>query len=222
MSDYPSISTNRLASFQGALLAWFRTNGRNFIWRRKGISPYVVLVAEFLLRKTQARTIERFLPAFLEKFPNPEKLSDERIVDLERFLQPLGLQKIRAQALSTMAKRIRDVGSIPADREFLLSLPEVGPYIANAVLCLCFGHRKPLVDANFVRVVSRVFSVPAPKDLTRTERYWEFAQSLLPERLYREFNLAMIDLGALICRARNPLCDACPVSAFCDRVQHMR
>ena len=137
---------SKAASVRSRLLRWFTANGRSFRWRRDA-SAYVVLVSEILLKKTTAPVVDRFLPKFLEKYPDIRTLSRARVRDLRNLLEPLGLSQQRANQLRSLASSIAvsPDGCIPCTQAGLLSLPGVGPYTANSVLCVARSHRLHLL-----------------------------------------------------------------------------
>lgn len=107
-------------------------------------------------------------------------------------------------------------GKIPDNRRDLLALTGVGDYIANSVLCLGYGKELPLLETNIVRVLNRVFGIKSSKARARTDKeLWDTVQRMIPKGNAREFNLGLVDFGALVCVAKNPKCKICPMSDFC-------
>lgn len=217
---------SKAASVRSRLLRWFTANGRSFHWRRV-TSPYVVLISEVLLKKTTAPVVDRFLPSFLEKYPDIESLSSVRVGDLRRFLKPLGLSKQRADQLRSLAAAIVAApGScIPCSQDELLGLPGVGPYTANSVLCVSFAQPAPVVDTNVARIVLRVFGITATRyEPRRCPLIWQIATALAGTRAAaaRRTNWALLDLGATLCLAGTPKCGHCPLSKDCSFAQAER
>ena len=140
------------------------------------------------------------------------KVSD---TELEEDLRPLGLQKQRRNALKQIAEIILSEysGNIPSNEKMLLSLPHIGQYSTNAILCFNYGIRKPIVDVNVARVITRFFGIPMPKDI-RNEKLWELAEKLLPEKDFINYNYGLLDLGGLICK-KSPLCNSCFLDNIC-------
>lgn len=200
------------------LLCWFRDHGRQFPWRRTR-DPYRVLVAEKLLQQTCAR--ESLVQAYddlLAAYPTPAALAAGNVEWIEATIQPLGLH-YRAKELVILAEAIAEkhCGHVPRDLEALLALPGVGDYTARAVLCFAFGEDVPLVDANIARILCRLVALPGkvPPNPTRKRHLVELASSLVPVGQSRKFNLAMLDLGALVCRSSRPECTECPLPPVC-------
>lgn len=108
-------------------------------------------------------------------------------------------------------------GNVPDEKEQLMSLPLVGEYTANAVLCFAFGEELPLVDTNVIRIVSRVFSLSSKKKRPHTDAgLWKFVEEIIPNGKAREFNLAILDFGDSLCLATSPKCSICPMLNICD------
>lgn len=201
---------------QQNLLKWSYSHRRDFYWRKPGIPPFHVLVAEMLLRKTRASAVEKTIATLLGEYPTPGKMAQAGVEKVGKHIRPLGLHRIRGQALVAVSKEIVEQhgGKVHPDYSALLSLPHVGRYTANAVLCTAFGERCPMVDVNVVRVFNRVFGLPIPTEIHKAEDLWSFAEKLLPNDA-RSFNWALMDLGALICLHRSPKCPACPLKDLC-------
>jgi A/G-specific adenine glycosylase len=168
------------------LLAWFEANGRDLPWRRTR-DPYAILVSEVMLQQTQvARVIPRYL-RWLERWPTPETLAAASAGDVIREWQGLGYNR-RALALHRAAHELAERGWPDDPTE----LPGVGPYTAAAVRNFAFAQRVLPVDTNVRRVQQRTQHGFSP----------ESAQALM-------------DLGATVCLARVPRCDACPLASAC-------
>lgn len=208
----------KLERIANKIIEWYEINGRKgFPWRRTE-NPYNILIAELMLQRTHA--VEQVLPVyndFLAKYPNVEKLSVASVEDIKTTINSLGLQNIRSRRFKELALIITKEfgGKIPTQHNDLKSLPGVGEYIANSVLCVAFDVRRPMVDANFGRVLGRIFygeeDYPPSKDKTK-----RMADGLLPRTQFKEFNWGIIDFGALICRPKAPLCSACPLAKKCS------
>jgi len=195
---------------------WWRKHKRNYPWRREK-NPYKVLMAELMLQRTKADQVMTVYPSFIKRFPTPGALTTAKPKDVENFFRGLGL--------IWRAKRVRELGNmlmtefnsrVPKTREGLLSLPGVGEYAADAVLASVYSKNVAAVDSNVCRVVGRLFGMEARGEARRDPKFREVAQEMVPKGKAKEFNWAMIDLSALICAPRNPKCDICPLSKFCE------
>ena len=204
-------------SIAEAVGAWFPANGRDLPWRRAGFTAWGTLVSEFMLQQTPvARVIPR-LAEWLERWPTPADLAAAASGDAVRAWQSLGYPR-RALNLHAAAVAItqRHGGVVPHEVDELLALPGVGDYTARAVAVFAYGHRHPVVDVNIRRVIARAVhgqGEPGPahkRDLVDME-------ALLPPDLEsaRLTNVAMMELGALVCTARSPKCEECPLASQC-------
>ncbi len=204
--------------FRQKLLEWWRENQRVFPWRTT-TDPYRILVSEVLLHRTRAGQVATLYQEFFGRFPTIADLAESPLDDVKRLLQSLGL-RWRTELLHRMAAEIMEKhgGRIPSQREVLESLPGVSHYIASAVRCFAFGFPEVLLDTNTVRILGRVFGLRVTEGSRRSRRFRELYGSLLDRERPREFNYAMIDLGALVCTARNPRHSVCPFLKICKYV----
>lgn len=197
-----------------ALLMWHQKNRRNFPWRQTR-GPYLTLVAEFFLQRTPADRVATILPTFIKEFPALDKLAGADLEKVTHDYASLGLRKRLSWLIESMKiVLIKFDGRIPNDYRGLMSLPGIGEYTASAVLCFGFGQRVSIMDTNVLRVFGRVFGL-CKEQKQFIDNVKKIALRLLPESRYLEFNEAILDLGALICR-KVPLCNRCPLNALCD------
>ena len=211
-----SIGTKRHL-FQKAILSWTIDRLRDLPWRKTGRSPYEILIAELLLKRTTATAAARVYEDFLHRFPHIQAINSVSEEELAQALSKVGLQWQRAKAIKALAHHLIEAqgAEIPSDLHQLLDVPGLGEYSARAVLS--FGHGVPVavVDANVERILARVFqNVLPPRPPGRLLQ--ELAGSLVPGASHREYNLGLLDLGALICRYVDPLCEECPLDSVCD------
>jgi A/G-specific adenine glycosylase len=202
--------------FSESLLAWWQDNSRDFPWR-SARSPYRILVAEVLLHRTRAEQVAPIFKAFIKKYPDVQSLAHAEEQDIEKMLRPLGL-RWRVKLLVAMAKEIafQHEAKVPSEKAALESLPGVSDYIASAVRSFAMDLPDPILDTNTVRIIGRVFGMPM-NDASRRNRVFRTKYaSLMDVNRPREFNFAMIDLAALLCRPANPICDKCPVQSMCE------
>lgn len=201
--------------FGSALLQWFKKNRRRFPWRET-TNPFYTLVSEILLHRTKANQVLSVYNDFIEKFPTIDRLSSARFDEVRETIYSLGLNW-RTKKLHAMAKEImaKNNSKIPSEREHLESLPGVSHYIASAVRCFAFGYPEVLLDTNTVRILGRVFGMKVTDGSRRSARFRELYEFIIDSRHPQEFNYAMIDLGALVCSPRDPLCKLCPIVEMC-------
>jgi len=203
--------------FTRRLLAWWARAARDLPWR-KTRDPYRVLVSEFMLQQTQVSRVAEYYPRFLERFPDLESLARARPRAVREAWDGLGYYA-RASNLHSLAKDVtrRYDATLPDDPEELVKLPGVGPYTAGAVASFAYEKAVPAVDTNVNRVLRRVFFGPATGNGQRAKNVWELARELVPKDGKRawKFNQALMELGALVCKARAPQCNECPVQPVC-------
>jgi A/G-specific adenine glycosylase len=192
-------------------MRWYRANGRHTLPWRFTRDPYAVLVSEVMLQQTQ---VERVLPYFdhwMLLWPDLGLLANVSPAEVIREWAGLGYNR-RALALHRLARLVNE---LPGTVDELRALPGVGPYTASAIVCFALDQRVVVTDTNIARVIARTaFAEPDAKRVPAKE-FAGAAEWLLPVRGARDHNLALMDLGALVCTARNPKCGACPVSALC-------
>lgn len=198
------------------LIAWYEDHGRAFPWRIAR-SPYRILVAERMLHRTQAIQVAGVYRLFLERYPDVPALAAAGPADVLSILAPLGLAW-RFATFIPMARHLIDHhgGRGPATLEDLLTVPGVGPYTAAAVLAFAFDQPVAVVDTNTIRVAGRFLHAAQWVGDARKRRAVSGAVSrLLDPSRPATSNYALLDLGALVCVARTPLCPICPVARRC-------
>ena len=204
------------AKFRRRLLSWYRRHGRHLPWRRTR-DPYAILASEFMLQQTQVATVIPYYHKWLRAFPDFASLARDSENEVLRAWQGLGYYA-RARNLHATAKTVMDRhgGNFPRAIEQMRQLSGIGKYTAHAVASFAFNQPVPIVEANTARVLARLFNLRESIDSDLGRRtLWQHAASLLPKSDAATFNSALLDLGALICVARKPKCDVCPVKAFC-------
>lgn len=192
------------------VLGWWADHGRDLPWRRTR-DPWAILVCEVMAQQTQvARVAERW-PVFLERFPTPAACAAAPVADVLRLWSGLGYPR-RALALHGCAVAVveRHGGELPADVPALLELPGIGPYTARAVAAFAHELDHGVVDTNTARVLARWAGERlGPKAVQAS------ADAAVPPGQGWAWNQAMLDLGALVCQKRLPLCGLCPVTDGC-------
>lgn len=201
-----------------AIVAWFRENGRDLPWRRPGFSPWGTLVSEFMLQQTPVVRVIPKLEAWLERWPTPAALASSPASEAVRAWDRLGYPR-RALNLHACAVAITDQhgGEVPSDVDALLALPGIGDYTARAIATFAFGLRVPVVDTNVRRVLTRAVEGRAEPASPNAKHDLPLMESQLPDdlALAHDTNAGVMELGALVCVARNPRCDDCPLRDQC-------
>ncbi len=203
--------------------AWFRESGRDLPWRRPGFTAWGTLVSEVMLQQTPVVRVIPRLEEWLLRWPTPADLAAVPAGEAVRAWNRLGYPR-RALNLHAAAVAIADRhgGVVPEDVDELLALPGVGEYTARAVAVFAYGHRHPVVDTNVRRVIARAIDGQAEPGPPSTKRDLAAMDALLPAGLAdaRLANAAIMELGAIVCTARSPRCDACPIADRCSWRAH--
>lgn len=199
------------------LIAWFRHNARDLPWRAPDFGAWGVLVSEFMLQQTPVTRVVPRLEEWLTRWPTPAALATEPPAEAVRQWANLGYPR-RALWLHRAAVEIaeRHGGVVPRDVDALLALTGIGDYTARAVAVFAYGDRHPVVDTNTRRVIARAVggcaqpNPPSPRDLVAMS-------ALLPDGDddAAVVNAAAMELGALVCTARAPRCESCPIADRC-------
>jgi A/G-specific adenine glycosylase len=206
-----------LASFQNALLEWFRQFQRDLPWR-KTKDPYRVWLSEIMLQQTRVAAVIPYYERFLERFPVIESLAEAPEEEVLRLWSGLGYYS-RARNLQRAARQIIGEfgGYFPRKREQILSLAGIGEYTASAIGSIAFEDKSAVLDGNVARVLSRLGAIHG--DL-REPKKWQALQAeanrLLTADAPGDWNQAMMELGAIICTPRTPQCLLCPVATHCE------
>jgi len=206
-----------MSDLAAPLIEWYRDNARDLPWRRAGFGAWGTLVSEFMLQQTPVSRVIPLLEAWLERWPTPADLAAAPPADAVRHWANLGYPR-RALWLHRAAVEIRDRhdGIVPRDVDDLLALTGIGDYTARAVAVFAYGDRHPVVDTNTRRVLARAVdgrSQPGPA----AKRDLADMSAILPASVpdAAVVNAAAMELGALVCTARAPRCEACPLSDRC-------
>lgn len=202
--------------FWEALAGWQKQHLRPFPWRLTE-NPYHILVAEVMLHRTQAVQVVPVFKRFIEHYPDVRTLARAGREELRRILFPLGL-RWRNEMMKRMAEELmnRFRGTIPRDKDELISLPGVSEYIASAVRCFAWNLPEPLIDTNTVRITGRLYGLEIKDSSRRNRQYKELISNLVNPNKPKEYNYALLDLAEGICmKKRQPDCQVCPVSNFC-------
>lgn len=192
------------------LLAWYKKEGRHTLPWRNTQNLYHVYLSEIMLQQTQVNRVrDEYYPHFLVKFPSLQALADAKLDDVLSAWSGLGYYR-RAKNLHLSAKE--SCGELPRSVDALMQLPGIGRYTASAICSFGLSQNIPVVDTNISRVLKRYFSLLQAKENV----IWEYATQFLNENDPRHHNLALMDLGSLICLPKNPKCSLCPLQSHCQ------
>ncbi len=196
----------------GELLGWFDHAERDLPWRRPEVSPWQILVSEFMLQQTPVNRVEPIWLDWVARWPTPSCTAAAGPADMLRAWGKLGYPR-RAKRLHECAVVIATEhgDEVPRDAETLLTLPGVGAYTARAIACFAYRQRVPVVDTNVRRVVSRVVH-GSSENPARAGDLDEVAALLPDGDAAPRFSAALMELGAIVCTARKPRCGVCPLA----------
>jgi A/G-specific adenine glycosylase len=202
------------------LIAWFAANARDLPWRQTN-DLYAIWVSEIMLQQTQVATVIPYWQRFLAQFPNVASLAaaDER--EVLRLWEGLGYYR-RARQLHAAARKIASEygGQFPTSYDAVRELPGIGRYTAGAILSIGRDQRLPILEANTIRVLSRLTAFAGDPAKTAGQKHlWSIAEAILPAKSCGAFNQSLMELGSEICTFKAPACDCCPVRAFCQARQ---
>lgn len=226
----PILSTAALTplfveQFRNRLISWQQQHGRNQLPWQQDVTPYKVLVSELMLQQTQVATVIPYFERWLAAFPDAEALAAADEDKVMQLWQGLGYYA-RARNLQKAARYIAALGAFPADLTELLAVPGVGRYTAGAVMSFAYQQYGPIVDGNVRRLYCRLFALDGVPNTPKLEKQlWALAEQLTPtaaEGDCRSFAQGLLDLGATICKPRQPLCEQCPLSASCQALAQNR
>ncbi|MGD9106246.1 MAG: A/G-specific adenine glycosylase [Desulfobacterales bacterium] len=214
------MKAKNIRQLQSKLLLWYKTNQRPLPWRKTD-DPYRIWVSEVMLQQTQVNTVLPFYRDFFLQFPNVKFLARADINSVLKAWEGMGYYA-RARNLHRAAKTVveKHDGKIPDSWHDFRKLPGVGDYIGSAVLSIAFHQPYAVVDGNVKRVIARLLQIDAAVNKSASYKIFkEACVTLLDPKQPGMFNQAVMELGALICKPKNPNCGICPVQIFCRAYQ---
>lgn len=200
------------------LLDWFSRSKRAFPWRAHYDTgyPYAILFAEVMLQRTRAAQVARVYTEFISRYPTLRDLLDADDGEVLSILRPLGLNWRNAQIIQLIRALRVQGGRTPQTLDDLLDLPGVGEYAATAFMVYAHGSNLVALDTNSMRIISRVFGLDYHQGSKPTNLMRNHSKSIIPAGRAKEFNMALMDFGGLVCTPREPDCPTCPINTHCE------
>ncbi|MDD4356255.1 MAG: A/G-specific adenine glycosylase [Smithellaceae bacterium] len=203
------------------LLAWYKHHQRSLPWRKTN-DPYRIWISEIMLQQTQVNTVIPYYQRFIKSFPDVRTLAAATLQDVLKAWENMGYYS-RARNIHAASRIIVNQwgGRIPDKFEEIKTIPGIGEYTAGAILSIAYRQCVPAVDGNVRRIMSRLFAIHKPVDDPREQKNLrDLAALLVPAKHPGEFNQGLMDLGATVCRAKNPDCSRCPLTGLCRAKLH--
>jgi A/G-specific adenine glycosylase len=210
------MKTKDVPLYHKHLMDWYSANCRALPWRSTD-DPYKIWISEVMLQQTQVNTVLPYYQKFLKRFPDVKRLAGADLQEVLKVWEGLGYYA-RARNLHRAAGIVHNEynGMIPDNWEALRKLPGVGDYIAAALLSIAYNQPYPVVDGNVKRVLARLECIDAPVNHSTSLKTFQQAADLLKDsRMPGTYNQAVMELGAVICKPKNPLCEACSLNCLC-------
>ena len=202
--------------FQEKILKWAEFNLEKYPWRENR-TPYSIMISEILLTRTNVAQVIPVYIKFMERYPILDEFLKASYDSLLDLIRTLGLL-YRANKMTKLIKYIKENYDLKIPNSFstLKSLPGIGDYGANAILCFGYNKREGLIDTNFIRIFSRLFNVNSKTKTSKSDKFlWNFAKKIVPERNFIEYNYGIIDFANKVCSSKKPSCISCILKELC-------
>jgi A/G-specific adenine glycosylase len=205
-------------ALQDRLARWEREHGRTYPWRESS-SPFHVLTAEIFLQRTRADQVQPVYESFVREIETPAEVLISGRETVDEWFGALGL-RWRAEHYWNLCRELVTAydGEVPAEQHLLLELPGVGQYVCGAVRTYAFDQPTGVIDSNILRVYGRYYGLTFKDSDRRASAVLAWVQDHMPDdpALAKLFSLGLLDLGAAVCKPRNPTCSTCPIQSGCD------
>ncbi len=202
--------------FRIRIKSYYKNYGRDFFWRRCQLTPYQIMLVELFLQKTKAENAEKTIRKFIKNNPTNKILLKKSRKQIFIEISMLGLGNQRTRTLTRISTYLYNKcnNRFPSSMEQIRSIPGLGIYTTNAIMCFAFGKNLSILDVNTSRIIARFFGLDNSKDLRRNLKLQWKAESIIPKKNIREYNWGLLDLGSKICKPQ-PLCNKCPLRNKC-------
>jgi A/G-specific adenine glycosylase len=209
------------SEFRYLIISWYRENKRDLPWRRTK-DPYRIWVSEVILQQTRVEQGRSYYERFIERFPDLQALAAAEQEDVMKTWQGLGYyqraKNMHQAAISLISERQTEM---PASYDELIKLKGIGDYSASAISSIAYGEAKPVVDGNVLRVMARYEGIREPvSSSTVRNKIREILATCIDPDEPGDFNQALMELGAMVCKPKNPQCEICPLKAHCYAFRH--
>lgn len=203
-----------VSELQQTLLTWYAQQGRDLPWRRTR-DPYAIWISEIMLQQTQVQTVLPYYDRWLQTFPTVGALAKAEQQTVLKAWEGLGYYA-RARNLHRASQIIvaEHGGQFPKSFEAVVALPGIGKTTAGGILSAAFNQPVPILDGNVKRILARLIALSKPPSKA-IAKLWALSEALLPPDNSRDFNQAMMDLGATLCSRHRPACEVCPWQTAC-------
>uniref|UniRef100_A0A8D9BFR5 Adenine DNA glycosylase n=1 Tax=Cacopsylla melanoneura TaxID=428564 RepID=A0A8D9BFR5_9HEMI len=211
------LSGEEIRKFQESILSWYEQNARVLPWRKTS-NPYHVWISEVMLQQTQVNTVLPYYDKFVKTYPSIQDFAFDSEDKVLKMWEGLGYYS-RVRNFQAGCRQVIEQfgGEVPRDKKQLLSIKGVGDYTSGALLSICYNIPTPAVDGNVFRIYGRLFEVEDDISKAKTKAVYEtLVNETMSQSNAREFNQALMDLGATVCLYKNPKCTECPVNQFCS------
>jgi A/G-specific adenine glycosylase len=198
------------------IINWYLKNKRDLPWRNTE-DPYFIWLSEVILQQTREEQGMPYYLKFTERYATIKQLAAAKDDDVMKLWQGLGYYNRAANMLKTARLIVDEHGSaFPETYEELIELKGIGPYTAAAVSSFAFGEARAVVDGNVYRVLSRLFAIDEPVNSSKGKIVFaELANEIMDHKHPGAYNQGIMELGAVICKPRQPLCGECPIRLQC-------
>jgi len=204
-----------LKNFSQDLSRWYIKNRRDLPWRHTK-DPYKIWVSEIMLQQTSVSTVIAYYERWIKVFPTIHDLVQAPLQTVLKQWQGLGYYNRVKNMYKASDILIREhKGVLPKDPLIIRSLPGFGPYTTGSVLSIAYDMPLTIIDANVRRVVMRLMALDGIADTKQDPEINKFLLKVLPKKNVGDFNQALMELGALVCRSKEPICNSCPVNKYC-------
>ncbi|KAI5703977.1 uncharacterized protein LOC103507359 [Diaphorina citri] len=212
-----NLSAKEILAFQESILTWYKQNARQLPWRESN-NPYYVWISEVMLQQTQVKTVLPYYEKFIKTYPTIKDFAFDTEDNVLKMWEGLGYYS-RVRNFQAGCRQVIEQfgGEVPRDKKQLLSIKGVGDYTAGALASICYNIPTPAVDGNVFRIYGRLFEIEDDISKGKTKVVYEtLVSKTMSQTNAREFNQALMDLGATVCLFKNPKCKECPLSRFCS------